>query len=66
MAEIGDVLTVGEVRALLAQLRETANELEARLEGRADAEVLGPLTFPLPRPFPPIPPALISCWPRLA
>lgn len=65
MPEAGEVLTVGEVRSLLAQMREVASDLELRLEGRPDGETLPPLPVPLPGLvfFPPL---IIRCWPRVA
>lgn len=64
----GEILTVGKVRELLAQMKEAANEVEARLEGRPDDELLPPLPFELPGdwPIPPIPPRSPRCWPNPA
>jgi hypothetical protein len=64
MPEAGTVMTVGEMRALLARLRESASDLERRLAGRLDGEILPPIPLPIPEPFPPFPPAGPECWPK--
>ena len=64
MPEAGEILTVGEVRALAARLRATADDVEARLEGRPDDESLPPLPVPLPGlSF--FPPLIVWCWPKV-
>lgn len=68
MPEPGEILTVGQVRNILAQLRSAADDLDARLEGRPDHEMLPPLPVrvPWPWPDPPFPPAGGPCWPNPA